>query len=225
MEKYPGDVPGDSTALPLPPRPRAGRPALSESRREAARLEIALATVRLFQDKGIQATSAGEVAHSLGISTRTLWRYFPTKESFVRPLLTHSFDRLLAHLRNWPVDRPLAEAVGVIGASAGSGLSHVRTVVRMTRTEPALRSVWLGVADGFTRALADVVAERDGVAADSLTAGVRASALGGAMVAAVEHWAWEEPSAQGATLAEVIRDAVELAGAGLHGERESGKPR
>lgn len=224
MENCPGDVPGDSAAPPLPPQSRVGRPALSESRREAVRLEIALATVRLFQDKGIQATSAGEVAHSLGISTRTLWRYFPTKESFVRPLLTHGFDRLLAHLRNWPADRPLAEAVVAVGASAGSGLRHVRTVVRMTRTEPALRSVWLGVADGFSRALADIVAERDAVPAGSLVARVRASALGGAMVAAVEHWAWEEPSAEGVTLAEVIGEAVELAGAGLYGERESWNP-
>src|SRR5690242_4515714 len=88
---------------------RLGRPPLSEWRKAATRLAIARVAVDRFTAKGVAATSAEEIAGAVGISVRTLWRYFPTKESCVMPLLTAGIEATAAALRCWPPRRPVAE--------------------------------------------------------------------------------------------------------------------
>ncbi|WP_143669231.1 TetR/AcrR family transcriptional regulator, partial [Streptomyces rochei] len=67
---------------------RTGRPPLTEERRAEIRLEIARAALDLFVAQGVAATTGEQIGRAVGISARTVWRYFPTKESCVRPLLT-----------------------------------------------------------------------------------------------------------------------------------------
>lgn len=78
------------------------RPSLGERRRTALRLEIAREAVRLFTSQGVTGTTGEQIAQAVGISTRTLWCHFPTKESCVRPLLTASLDAATDRLRHWP---------------------------------------------------------------------------------------------------------------------------
>jgi AcrR family transcriptional regulator len=81
---------------------RTGRPPLTERRKTETRLEVARAAVRLFLAKGVAGTSAEEIAEAAGISSRTLWRYFPTKESCVTPLLTGVIELIARFLQSWP---------------------------------------------------------------------------------------------------------------------------
>ena len=79
---------GDQKARARSTPGRTGRPPLTERRKTETRLEVARAAVGLFLAKGVADTSAEEIAEAAGISSRTLWRYFPTKDSCVTPLLT-----------------------------------------------------------------------------------------------------------------------------------------
>jgi AcrR family transcriptional regulator len=92
------------------PARRGGRPPLSESRKDEIRLEIAIAAVRLFTAQGLDGTSVAQIADAAGIATRTLWRYFPSKEACAGPLLSFGLDRFTSYVRDLPADRPLVEA-------------------------------------------------------------------------------------------------------------------
>lgn len=92
-------------------RGRMGRPPLTEERKAAIRLEIARAAVDLFIAQGVAATTGEQIGQAVGVSARTVWRYFPTKESCVRPLFSTGVDTIATALRQWrpgqPSKRPL----------------------------------------------------------------------------------------------------------------------
>lgn len=58
---------------------------LRERRRRETELAIRDAALELFIEQGSQATTADDIAERAGISTRTFFRYFDTKESAALP--------------------------------------------------------------------------------------------------------------------------------------------
>ncbi|MFC9057176.1 TetR/AcrR family transcriptional regulator [Streptomyces sp. NPDC057074] len=178
---------------------RTGRPPLTERRKDATRLEIAREAVRLFTERGVQATSGEDIARAAGISPRTLWRYFSAKEQCVRPLLTRELTRVAQRLVELPAGRPLAAVVEDDGAERyddedAEGASAVRALIRLTREEPSILAVWLQVHHEAEAVFAGVLAERLGLPADSLDVRVRASMINGALRSASEDWALAEIS-------------------------------
>ncbi|OON82869.1 TetR/AcrR family transcriptional regulator [Streptomyces tsukubensis] len=196
---------------------RMGRPPLTERRKAATRLEIARAAVRLFTAQGVAATSAGDIAREAGISTRTLWRYFPVKEQCVRPLLSPGVEALTAALRESPPEEPLTEALyrfRMGGAPAGE-TSAVMDLVRLTRDEPGLRAVWLQTHLEAEPRLAEAIAERTGEPPDGLRPRVRAAMINVALRAATEDFAWDEQPDR--SLDAVVTEALLIASEGLSG--------
>jgi len=192
---------------------RPGRPPLSEGRKAATRLEIARVAVGLFTAKGVTATSAEEIAAAVGISVRTLWRYFPTKESCVLPLLTPGIEVAAASLRAWRPGRPIAELLDDMarrGADLGSDLSVLLELVRLTRREPGLRAVWLQAHDEAEPVFAAVLAHRAGAARPDLPTTVQAAVVNSALRVAVEHHAVHGRSADAGTGRPVDGDAAGL---------------
>lgn len=175
------------------PAGRAGRPPLSERRKAETRLEIAREAVRLFTTRGVAATSAEDIAAAAGISVRTLWRYFPTKESCVLPLLTTGIDFTADALRAWPAGSGVAGLIEELERSRDVRLGDSPTLlkmVRMSRTEPGLRAVWLQAHHDAELAFAAALAERAGVPDDNLSTMVQAAMINGALRVAMEHHAF-----------------------------------
>jgi AcrR family transcriptional regulator len=56
---------------------------LRERTRRAVRAEITLAAMRLFQEQGFDATTVDQIAAAAGISRRSFFHYFATKEDLV----------------------------------------------------------------------------------------------------------------------------------------------
>ncbi|MBQ0826600.1 TetR/AcrR family transcriptional regulator [Streptomyces tagetis] len=203
-------------------RGRTGRPPLTEERKAAIRLEIARAAVGLFIAQGVAATTGEQIGRAAGVSARTVWRYFPTKESCVRPLLSTGLDTVVAALRQWRPGRPLQDAFDhVWAARPEEAVPDVGALLRLTRTEPGLRAVWLQTHDEAEPAFARALAERAGLPADDVRPAVRAAMLNAALRTAVEHHAWHPPepgtgpaTAQ-ADLRATLRTALAVASAGL----------
>ncbi|WP_336510393.1 TetR family transcriptional regulator [Agrobacterium tumefaciens] len=65
---------------------------------------MARCAARLFLEKGVAETSGDEIAEAAGISRRTLWRYFRTKESCIEPLFALTSQRFAEKLAKWPLD-------------------------------------------------------------------------------------------------------------------------
>ncbi|MDV9177855.1 helix-turn-helix domain-containing protein, partial [Streptomyces sp. W16] len=106
---------------------RTGRPPLTEARKAEIRLEIARAAVELFVAQGVTATTGEQIGQAVGVSARTVWRYFPSKESCVRPLFSAGIGVIAARLREWPPGLPLADlfapdlAAGLLAATGPDG--------------------------------------------------------------------------------------------------------
>ncbi|GGP61816.1 TetR/AcrR family transcriptional regulator [Streptomyces calvus] len=203
-------------------RARTGRPPLTEERKAAVRLQIARAAVGLFVAQGVAATTGEQIGQAVGVSARTVWRYFPTKESCVRPLLTTGVDTVAAALRRWRPGQPLQEAFDhVWEAEPGLPGPDIGALLRLARTEPGLRAVWLQTHDEAEPAFASALAERAGLPADDVRPAVRAAMLNAALRAAVEHHAYRTaepdagPEAARADLAATLRTALAEAAAGL----------
>ncbi|MCI2419756.1 TetR/AcrR family transcriptional regulator [Saccharopolyspora sp. K220] len=164
---------------------------MSDQQRQQQRLDISRHAVRLFREQGVAATSGEQIARAAGVSERTLWRYFRSKESCVEPLLTKTIDAFQAVLRTWPYDVELPEhlraAYTPVLDSSGSDIEAVLAVVRMTHDEPALRAVYLVLRERAESAFADVLAERMGMPADELEVRMQAAATNAALRAATDH--------------------------------------
>ena len=203
-----------------------GRPPLTERRKAATRLEIAQEAVRLFEANGVAATSAEEIAQAVGISQRTLWRYFPSKEQFVEPLLVSGIELMAQRLREWRPGTPVhvgrddadADAAPTVAITATpEAVTALRGLVRLTREEDGLRAVWLQVHHQAEAVFADAVAERTGRSPQDLAPRVQAAMINSALRVAVEDWAWNGTDAGPAALVEVTERAMRVAAAGLPG--------
>lgn len=205
------------------PRP-TGRPPLTERRKAATRLEIAHEAVRLFGERGVAATSGEEIARAAGISPRTLWRYFPSKEECVRPLLAAGLEAVARRLRDWPADRPLCEGIQWDLPSAAEPrevASAMRRLIRLLPGEPGLRAVWLQVHHDAEPVFTEIIAARTGADPADLLPRIKAVMLNGALRVAAEEWAERSAEAdgaadtEGAAGAEAFRRAVLTATEGL----------
>ncbi|WP_024874376.1 TetR/AcrR family transcriptional regulator [Saccharomonospora piscinae] len=196
---------------------RVGRPPLTAQDRARLRTEIARAAVRLFTSKGVAATSAEQIATEAGVSVRTLWRHVPDggKEHCVRPLLSAGIDgmaRALADTRADTGPGGLATLVRIRDEN-GNAERDVRTMlalVRLTRTEPGIRAVWLAAHRDAEPVFARSLAARTGRDPGELAVRVEAALLNAALRVAVEHTAEHtEPEDAGAVAA--LSEAVRLA--------------
>ncbi|WP_371525362.1 TetR/AcrR family transcriptional regulator [Streptomyces sp. NBC_01283] len=196
------------------------RPSLVQRRKAALRFEIAREAVRLFTSQGVTATTGEQIAQAVGISARTMWRHFPTKESCVLPLLSAGLDFAVAELRNWPAEMSLldffAETCRVGELPAYTPV--ILDLIRMTSTDPALRAVWLQAHDDALPVLGRLLAQRSGGSADDLSVKVHAATLNGALRAAAEDFAQryaDDPAASGEEITACLLAALRAASEGL----------
>jgi AcrR family transcriptional regulator len=151
-----------------------------------ARLAVSRHACALFWAHGVHATSGDDIAAAAGLSTRTIWRYFRTKESCVEPVLAKSLDRFLAVVDRWPAELSLADhlAADVVEhpltpQDVDDEIAAMR-IATMTTSEPALRTAYLMVHDEMERGLIPVVATRLNLAEGDLTVRLCAAAVTGA---------------------------------------------
>jgi AcrR family transcriptional regulator len=189
---------------------RTGRPPLTERRKAETRLEVARAAVRLFLAKGVADTSAEEIAEAAGISSRTLWRYFATKESCIMPLLTGGIEATAKLLCTWRGDEGVPELLDAMQAATDLPADDRRTMlrlVRLTTTEPGLRAVWLEAHRAAERVFAEALAERAGLPEPDLTVTVQAAMINVALRVGVEYHATHADADQ-AGYESVVRQAL-----------------
>ncbi|HEV7710316.1 MAG TPA: helix-turn-helix domain-containing protein [Asanoa sp.] len=86
-------------------------PGLRELTRRAVRTQIAETAMELFIAQGFEATTVDQIAAAAGISARSVFRYFPTKEDMVVGLLDDIGDKLASTLEARPTDEPPWEAL------------------------------------------------------------------------------------------------------------------
>ncbi len=156
------------------------------SNTQEARLAVSRHASELFWERGVSATTGDDIAAAAGLSTRTIWRYFRSKESCVEPLLAQSAERFVAILQRWPLELSLADHL------AADAIAHPLTpqdvqdevaamrIATMTASEPAMRTAYLMVHDELERGFIPVIAGRLHLPEDDLTVRLCAAAVTGA---------------------------------------------
>lgn len=168
---------------------------MSEQRRERLRLEISRAAARLFWDQGVTATSGEQIAEAVGVSVRTIWRHFRTKESCAEPLVARSVAWFTEVLREWPEqstleDHLLASVARRRREAPASAMADEVLATRMVAladTEPALRTAWLMACDQVEHEMATIIAARTGRPVNDVEGRLHAAAAASAVRVMDEH--------------------------------------
>ncbi|MEU9988545.1 TetR/AcrR family transcriptional regulator [Streptomyces sp. NPDC007971] len=193
-------------------RPRLG---LRERKKIKTREAIRAATYALIGEQGYDATTIDQIAERAEVSPSTVFRYFPTKEDIV---LTDEYDALLLEeLRARPADEPLTDSLRYVmrravtlGMSEGPEVTRLRT--RLTAEVPAVRARMIESMSATGLLLRRAVAERSGLAEDSLEVRVYAMSLIGGLMEVSLYWA--ENGHQG-ELADLMDRALDVLDDGL----------
>jgi len=139
---------------------------MSRTIAENAHIEVARSAARLFLQKGVADTTGDEIAEAAGISKRTLWRYFRTKESCVEPLFALASQRLAARLRSWPSDTSVEqflEATYDMSKMDEQEIKDTGLVIHLIARldeEPALLGPWHMSTRNTEETMAEVIASR-----------------------------------------------------------------
>lgn len=197
---------------------------MSRSIPEDALLNVSRHAARLILERGFSAASGEEIAAAAGISKRTLWRYFRNKESCLAPLLALSWGRFAEELRAWPAELSLEAHLAACFALEKQSPEFladgwlIAQIAARIPEEPDLRSVWLtSYADG-EEALAAIIGDRIGRAAQEFDLRLCAAAVMAAVRvvdetlcrAAIRHGKVYSPEEAAAQMARAIRAAGTL---------------
>jgi len=188
----------------------SGRPApgLRERRRRATEVEIGDAALELFESRGVAATTVGDIARGAGISERTFFRYFSSKEEAVLDFQRWFDEPTRAWLASSPGERPLLEQLeevcaGVLRELDGpqrDAAHRLRRIRSLMKAEPSLRAVSAMLDHEQAFALAKRMVDTLGPRVSLLEARLAAEMTGMGLRAACEHWSSRIENGEEATL-------------------------
>src|SRR5512138_2223102 len=79
---------------------------LKARKQQVVRDALSAAAVELFHTRGFEAVTVEEIARTAGVSRRTFFRYYESKEDVMVEHLDRDGERLLAELAARPIDEP-----------------------------------------------------------------------------------------------------------------------
>src|SRR5918997_1620198 len=128
--------------------PKAG---LRERKKARTRAEIQRQALRLFRERGYEATTVARIAEAAEVSESTFFRYFPTKEDVV---LWDEFDPLIFEaFKAQPAEadpiRALRDAIrAVLARTSPTEREQLRERVELLLSVPPLRAALGSLAKG-----------------------------------------------------------------------------
>ena len=132
---------------------------LRKRTRRAVQDRMSIAAIRLFVEQGYDATTVEQIAGAVGMSERTFFRYFATKDDVLEHISVHWRERVATELAARPADEPTwlaarrafdqyvletadqSRALGLIEAIYASPALHGRHLLRMGRWADAIAPV------------------------------------------------------------------------------------
>jgi len=179
----------DRTAMqplqPMKPMPLEG---LRERKKRQMRKLISDTATRMFLERGFDEVRVTEVADHCGVSEKTVYNYFPTKESLLLDREEDSAVAIRAALGpGAPSRSPIQGALEVLhdqledmrldwGAHANSAVLFQR-FVDLIESTPSLRAAQRDMMDRLVQVAAEAMADRAGVSPDDPEPQIAAAAM------------------------------------------------
>jgi AcrR family transcriptional regulator len=145
-------------------KPAAGR---RETKKQETHAALRDAAFTRFAEKGFAATRVADITEACGVSERTFFRYFESKEHVALAALMQWLDDLFDAIESLPESYGPMEAIGAVfrQAEAGRfafGAEQARDVIAYTQY-PEVQAHFVRVTDVLRRRLIADYARRAGV--------------------------------------------------------------
>jgi AcrR family transcriptional regulator len=159
---------------------------LLQRRHDQLCLEVERVALRLFAQRGYHDVTVDEIAAASGISARTFFRHFATKEEVLVGELRRRIDRAAAYIATRPSDEPAVVTVRrAILSEIGKGDAEgIGDWARIVWSDPVLYARVSGIAAAQRSVITELLATRMGVDAST---DVRPGVIAASMLAAAEH--------------------------------------
>lgn len=165
--------------------------------------------MRLFNERGFDATTVDDIATAAGIGRRTFFRYFASKNDVVWGRFAEGLVDLRASLAATPDDVDLGDALrkAIVAFNALEPAQvpvHRQRMTVIFSAESLLAHSTLMYAE-WRDVIADFVAKRTGERADALQPRLVGHLMLGAAVAAYEQWLADSTADLAALLEATVR--------------------
>jgi AcrR family transcriptional regulator len=162
---------------------------LRDRKKRLMRQHLADVAAQMFLERGFDAVRVAEVAAACGVSEKTVFNYFPTKEALVLDRLEATTAALrtgLARPGVAPVQAALdlldAELAGIVASlrehpDPAAATAAYQRFGELIGTTPALRAYQSDMMDRFVAVAAEVLAARTGARVDEPEPQIAAAAL------------------------------------------------
>jgi AcrR family transcriptional regulator len=161
-----------------------------ERNRQALRRKLSDTATAMFLDRGFDAVRVSDVAEACGVSTKTVWNHFPTKEA----LLLDRGDRLAMALRaaahepgavldvvvsciHTEIDQLDAKSQAGDKDENSQAIGTVQAFVRLVEANPGLRAAAADRLEQLVRLAADALGAQTGTPTESPHNQILAGAL------------------------------------------------
>ncbi|MFF9280282.1 acyl-CoA-like ligand-binding transcription factor [Streptomyces griseosporeus] len=167
-------------------------PTLAQRKRQLVADELTRAALDLLARKGFDAVTVDDIVGAAGVSKRTFFRYFASKEDVVVQFLGEMGTGMRAALADRPAQEPPSVALrhtvwSAVDACAGHGEQTLR-VVRLILGTPALLARFLERQAQWRDALAEELTRRLGLGPASLYPQLAAGAALTAFDTVLQRW-------------------------------------
>jgi AcrR family transcriptional regulator len=161
----------------------AREPGLRELKKHQTREAIAVAALRLFDERGFEAVTVAEVAREANVSEVTVFNYFPTKEDLFSSRMQFFEEQLLEAVRRRGPGQSALDAFRAMLVERSHRVSEegrpeaIAKAARLIQLSPSLQAREREIVARYTRQLAELLAADTGVEPNDLEALGVASAL------------------------------------------------
>jgi AcrR family transcriptional regulator len=162
---------------------------LRERKKRLMRQQLSDVATQMFMERGFDAVRVTEIAEACGVSEKTVFNYFPTKESLILDRLESTVASLKAGLAD-PAISPVQAALRILDGELGAMTSWlasqddpaqasaaIRRFGSLLQQTPALRAHRSDMMDQFTAVAAGVLASRAGLNPEDPEPQIAAAAL------------------------------------------------
>ncbi|GAA3230403.1 TetR family transcriptional regulator [Actinocorallia longicatena] len=165
---------------------------MAERKRQVVREELGEVALKLLAVQGFEGTTIEQIVAAAGVSRRTFFRYFKSKEDVIIEFLGDLGDFMLAELVARPVDEPplvaLRRAFGAAVDLIAEFPQKSVALARLTLCTPVLRGRYLDRQADLAREMAAELARRAGVPARDLRLELTAAVALTAYALSLERW-------------------------------------
>ena len=162
---------------------------LRERKKRLMRQQLSDTATRMFLERGFDQVRVAEVAEACGVSEKTVFNYFSTKESLILDRLEATVSSLRTGLAD--SDRPPVQAALQILGRELAGITDwlagqddpsqaAQAIVRfgdLIRVTPSLRAYQSDMMDQFVTVASEILAARAGMSPDDPEPRIAATAL------------------------------------------------